>query len=123
MRRVVVVGNGMAGARVVDELLRRDDSLRITVGLIHGNADDGGVAPRGNNFTQFRIRGRTAVVHLDQKAAQRGVIRRLQINLLAGCQNHLTFFSLDFPTIFDGWREQPNRSIAADDNSRSEQRR
>lgn len=31
MKRVVVVGNGMAGARVVDELLRRDDSLRITV--------------------------------------------------------------------------------------------
>ena len=31
MKWVVVVGNGMAGARVVDELLRRDDSLRITV--------------------------------------------------------------------------------------------
>ena len=31
MKRVVVIGNGMAGARVVDELLRRDPSLRITV--------------------------------------------------------------------------------------------
>jgi NAD(P)H-nitrite reductase large subunit len=31
MTRVVVVGNGMAGARVVEELLRRDDSLDITV--------------------------------------------------------------------------------------------
>jgi assimilatory nitrate reductase electron transfer subunit len=29
--RVVVVGNGMAGARLVDELLRRDPDLRITV--------------------------------------------------------------------------------------------
>ena len=31
MRRVVVVGNGMAGARLVDELCRRDSSLAITV--------------------------------------------------------------------------------------------
>lgn len=31
MKRVVVVGNGMAGARIVDELLRRDPSLQITV--------------------------------------------------------------------------------------------
>ena len=31
MTRIVVIGNGMAGARVVDELLRRDPSLRITV--------------------------------------------------------------------------------------------
>lgn len=31
MRRIVVVGNGMAGARVVDELLTRDASLSITV--------------------------------------------------------------------------------------------
>lgn len=31
MRRVVVVGNGMAGARVVEELLRRDPSLEVTV--------------------------------------------------------------------------------------------
>ena len=31
MRRVVIVGNGMAGARVADELLRRDTSLRVTV--------------------------------------------------------------------------------------------
>jgi NAD(P)H-nitrite reductase large subunit len=31
VKRVVVVGNGMAGARVVDELLRRDPTLRITV--------------------------------------------------------------------------------------------
>jgi assimilatory nitrate reductase electron transfer subunit len=31
MRRVVVVGNGMAGARVADELLRRDASLQVTV--------------------------------------------------------------------------------------------
>ncbi len=31
MRRVVVVGNGMAGARVVDELLRRDPSLDVVV--------------------------------------------------------------------------------------------
>lgn len=31
MRRVVVVGNGMAGARVADELLRRDASLAVTV--------------------------------------------------------------------------------------------
>jgi NAD(P)H-nitrite reductase large subunit len=30
-RRIVVVGNGMAGARVVDDLLRRDSSLAITV--------------------------------------------------------------------------------------------
>lgn len=30
-RSVVVIGNGMAGSRVVDELLRRDPSLRITV--------------------------------------------------------------------------------------------
>ncbi len=30
-RRVVVVGNGMAGARLVDELVRRDPTLRITV--------------------------------------------------------------------------------------------
>ncbi len=29
--RVVVVGNGMAGARVVDELCRRDDDVHITV--------------------------------------------------------------------------------------------
>lgn len=31
MRRVVVVGNGMAGARLVDELCRRDPSALITV--------------------------------------------------------------------------------------------
>lgn len=31
MRRVVVVGNGMAGSRVVDELLRRDPSLDVVV--------------------------------------------------------------------------------------------
>lgn len=31
MKRVVVVGNGMAGARVVDELRRRDPHLEITV--------------------------------------------------------------------------------------------
>ncbi|HUR51856.1 MAG TPA: FAD-dependent oxidoreductase [Mycobacteriales bacterium] len=31
VRRVVVVGNGMAGARVVEELLRRDASLDVTV--------------------------------------------------------------------------------------------
>jgi assimilatory nitrate reductase electron transfer subunit len=31
MTRVVVVGNGMAGARVVEELLRRDPSLDVTV--------------------------------------------------------------------------------------------
>jgi NAD(P)H-nitrite reductase large subunit len=31
VKRVVVVGNGMAGSRLVDELLRRDPSLRITV--------------------------------------------------------------------------------------------
>lgn len=31
MRRVVVVGNGMAGARLVDELCRRDSGLAITV--------------------------------------------------------------------------------------------
>ena len=30
-RRVVVVGNGMAGARVVEELCRRDPSLHVTV--------------------------------------------------------------------------------------------
>lgn len=30
-RRIVVVGNGMAGARLVDELLRRDRSLSVTV--------------------------------------------------------------------------------------------
>lgn len=30
-RRVVIVGNGMAGSRVVEELLRRDPSLRVTV--------------------------------------------------------------------------------------------
>jgi assimilatory nitrate reductase electron transfer subunit len=30
-RHVVVVGNGMAGARLVDDLVRRDPSLRITV--------------------------------------------------------------------------------------------
>jgi assimilatory nitrate reductase electron transfer subunit len=31
MRRVVVVGNGMAGARLVDELCRRDADVRVTV--------------------------------------------------------------------------------------------
>lgn len=31
MTRIVVVGNGMAGSRVVDELLRRDPALQITV--------------------------------------------------------------------------------------------
>ena len=31
MRRVVVVGNGMAGARVADELLRRDPALDVVV--------------------------------------------------------------------------------------------
>lgn len=31
MRRVVVVGNGMAGARLADELLRRDPALLVTV--------------------------------------------------------------------------------------------
>ena len=31
MRRVVVIGNGMAGARLVDELARRDPTARITV--------------------------------------------------------------------------------------------
>ena len=31
MTRVVVIGNGMAGARVVEELLRRDPALQITV--------------------------------------------------------------------------------------------
>lgn len=31
MRRVVVVGNGMAGARLADELRRRDATLKITV--------------------------------------------------------------------------------------------
>lgn len=31
MKQVVVVGNGMAGARVVEELLRRDPSLEVTV--------------------------------------------------------------------------------------------
>lgn len=31
MRRVVVVGNGMAGARVVDELTRRDPHIEVTV--------------------------------------------------------------------------------------------
>ena len=30
-RRIVVVGNGMAGARLVDELLQRDPSLAVTV--------------------------------------------------------------------------------------------
>ncbi|MDP3714192.1 MAG: FAD-dependent oxidoreductase [Mycobacteriales bacterium] len=30
-RRIVVVGNGMAGARVVDDLLRRDPTLAVTV--------------------------------------------------------------------------------------------
>jgi assimilatory nitrate reductase electron transfer subunit len=30
-RRIVVVGNGMAGARLADELLRRDRSLQVTV--------------------------------------------------------------------------------------------
>jgi NAD(P)H-nitrite reductase large subunit len=30
-RRIVVVGNGMAGARLVDELLRRDRTLSVTV--------------------------------------------------------------------------------------------
>lgn len=30
-RRIVVVGNGMAGARLADELLRRDRSLHVTV--------------------------------------------------------------------------------------------
>lgn len=30
-RHVVVVGNGMAGARLVDELVRRDPALRVTV--------------------------------------------------------------------------------------------
>ena len=31
MRHIVVIGNGMAGSRVVDELLRRDPDLSITV--------------------------------------------------------------------------------------------
>jgi assimilatory nitrate reductase electron transfer subunit len=31
VKRVVVVGNGMAGARVVDEIRRRDDQLQVTV--------------------------------------------------------------------------------------------
>ncbi len=31
MKQVVVVGNGMAGARVVEELLRRDPTLEVTV--------------------------------------------------------------------------------------------
>jgi len=31
VKRVVVVGNGMAGSRVVDELLARDDRLHVTV--------------------------------------------------------------------------------------------
>lgn len=35
-RRVVVVGNGMAGARVADDLLRRDPSLEV---VVHGAED------------------------------------------------------------------------------------
>ena len=31
MRRIVVVGNGMAGARLADELLRRDPAVQVTV--------------------------------------------------------------------------------------------
>ena len=30
-RRIVVVGNGMAGARLADELLQRDRTLSVTV--------------------------------------------------------------------------------------------